>query len=403
EEFLAVKAFREDRALRDYHLLQEINQRQRPELFLKYLRKLSAQFEKEAFRDADYFRHVYKVEQLRQRFEVLHNRKDGKTRTAFDDIFEHVNTLEQRIYYAFDHWWIHEKMFLAANSINLMHREGLQLEEALVPETIDLIQDHPVYQQWPFLRLYRMLYQNIGQGETSENINQLLEALEDPGIPVEEVQRIWSMLIGNYSIRLNQSQDSNIARETVKLYRWAIETGILLVDGYVPPAVYKNIVVLSLRIKDFDAAKQNLEEYKMELAPEFRESVYPLLKGRYLFEAGRYAEVIHLLSQTHFSLPLEKVQARQYLLFSHYEQKQQDLVWLNSQIEHYIRFLRSQSRISHSQKSFYLRTAQFFKKLVNAFGEKDKVNLLKQIKQTERIDQPDWFHDKILALPGLSI
>ena len=99
----------------------------------------------------------------------------------------------------------------------------------------------------------------------------------------------------NYALRkLNQGK-AEYGHIVLKWYMKGIKEKIILDNGFLSEAAFQNIVQTSCRLKQFDFAKNFIEEYHTSLRKENQEMSADYARSIYYFNTGDYDKAIFLL------------------------------------------------------------------------------------------------------------
>jgi hypothetical protein len=396
EEFLAVEAFRKDEAKKDLFLLRNLSERGLNEEFGKLVRKLDRQLQGQEVRDRSFFRFKYELELICQEYETQNRSKIRRPTlsTSPDGKADHQSL--KRIQQFFDQWWVQEKLFIGTALLSQKQATGLEVDSLFLEELIEFLKTDNLFSQEPISQLYNQVYLLLS-GEEVESIKELLGILtkEIHKLPEEDLHTLWLQMVNFYVRSWNNTGDNRFGHPLALLFEWAIEADILLVDGYLPETYYKNLIIICLRIQEYEKAWTYLHQYKSKLKPGIAEKVYVLSLSGYYNYQDQFQEVIDLLRPVKFVKPLDEIRARSYLLNAYFAVDMEDEEWLLSQTNNLIRYIRSKSYLPNEHKKPLLNRFQLFKKILKT-NQKDGLNqLLEQIDSTHPLDDPSWLRDKV--------
>ncbi|MEO1451881.1 MAG: hypothetical protein AAFV07_20285, partial [Bacteroidota bacterium] len=200
--------------------------------------------------------------------------------------------------------------------------------------------------------------------------------------------------LSHYIGQLNQEGGDLQVRRLFELYQWGIETQLILLNGQLSPNQYLNIVAISLRAGEMQAAWQSLQTLKEFLPPTEQASVSKLGMGLFYFSSKDFKAVLDTLRATRFSLIFREIQARVLLLQAQYECFGAQDEWLHDQLDSFIRYLRSK-KLSAGHKQAYLNRFKLFKRLVNVNTRDGLQKLARLIEETHPLDNPAWLKEKV--------
>ena len=397
EEFLAIQAFRREKDKRDLYLLQELNQKQAPELFVKLLNKMERRLRTQRNHNSDFFRLLFEVEAEKQIFEIRNRKELPSPNPLFPSLFGEDISKYQGLNYAFDSWWLQEKLALITrNNLSIEQKSGIHIESILESEVIQCLSHHPALQNQTWINIYRNLY-HLFKKEVPVDIHELVLLIRNKqqALGIEEIQSIWGLLLNFFIGELNISGSVDTARKIYILYDWGVEDQLIFRNNYLPPIHYKNIIGICLRVKDYALAWRYLHEFKSYLPPDQQEDLYYLRLALYYVSQKKYQEVIQTLSDRKFSIVTDEISARSYLLEAQYELYQDDVLWLSSQTDNLVRYIRSRKELKPQIRQSYLNRYRFFKRILHAYTEKDLRKVEKAVKKADLVNQPNWLLQKI--------
>lgn len=397
EEYLAILAFRRDREACDLYLIREMNRRKRPDVFPQLYRKIYDRLMGRTNKNADYYRMMYELEEEKQRFDRVHRVPYvvPKIEAGIDLTLDNMSQM-QRINYAFDSWWLHEKMEIVPHNANSMQLHPEIIDSVLLEEVFHVIDHHPLHSQQPWLAINQRLYLLL-QGEESVQVADIMRLLKERKNELEkkEVHALWGFLINHYARDLNKSGNVDPARHLISLYEWAIEEELILIDKYLPVQNYRNIITIALRISAFDLAHQHLHALKVLLPPERREDTFRHNLAKYHYAKEEYQPVIDILSEHGFVNEEDEIDARAFLLQAHYELNPADTEWLYNQAENLIRYIRKRKTLSDRRKQPYINQYRLFNRILNANTYKELQKMEQVVQETRPIIQPNWLNKMI--------
>lgn len=397
ELYLAIVAFRKDPDACNLYLLREMNTRKQPDVFSKLYRRIYDKLLARPNKNADYYRMLYELEEEKQRFDRVHRipYKVPEKEAGAGLSIENMSQM-QRINFAFDSWWLHEKMALEPHNANSMQLHPEKIDRILLTEVFQLIDHHPLHSQQPWLAINKHLYLLLQQ-EGSVQVSDIMQLLNEKRNEIEknEVYALWGFLINHYARELNKTGGIDSARHLISLYEWAIQEELILIDKYLPVQHYRNMITIALRVAAFDLAYQHLHELKALLPPKRREDTFIHTLAKYHYAKTEYASVIDLLSDYRFAYEEDEIDARAFLLQAHYELKSTETDWLYNQAEALIRYIRKRKTLTARRKQPYINQYRLFSRILNANTYKELEKMEQVIAETQPIIQPQWLYRMI--------
>jgi hypothetical protein len=193
----------------------------------------------------------------------------------------------------------------------------------------------------------------------------------------------------NYCIRRQNRGELEYVREALDLFQLGLNEGVLFESGVLSPYTYKNVLMLALKINDYDWAKQFLNDYKKFLPEKESENLYKYNYAIYSFRKKDYTKAIQLLQEVNLKEVLFNLDARRMLARIYYDLK--EFSALDSYIESSKIYLHRQNDIGYHKESYtnYFRTIEkFLKSDLRSTTVKDK--LRQEITDTQMIVEREW-------------
>jgi hypothetical protein len=201
-------------------------------------------------------------------------------------------------------------------------------------------------------------------------------------------------IFNNFCIyQINQGQRAYL-RDLHELYKLQISSENIYDDrGELDPNVFKNIVTISLHLKEYEWVKDYIETEKTKLAAQNREEHYQFALARYLFEVQDYSSCVQLLMLSKPQDLLNNLSMRVLLCKAHFENDEWEFV--DSTIQNAKIFL-----LRHKSKAYQLQIYKnFFKLLYSIIHSKqtkaDILRLNKLITDTNPAAEKAWLMEKV--------
>jgi hypothetical protein len=193
----------------------------------------------------------------------------------------------------------------------------------------------------------------------------------------------------NYCIRRQNRGELEYVNEALDLFQLGLNEGVLFESGVLSPYTYKNVLMLALKINNYDWAEQFLIDYKKFLPEKERENLYKYNYAIYYFRKKDYTKAIQLLQEVNLKEVLFNLDARRMLARIYYDLK--EFSALDSYIESSKIYLHRQNDIGYHKESYtnYFRTIEkFLKSDLRSTTVKDK--LRQEITDTQMIVEREW-------------
>lgn len=189
--------------------------------------------------------------------------------------------------------------------------------------------------------------------------------------------------------------------ELFKLYKTQLSNKILYIEGFLLPAVFKNIVTVALKLNQLDWVSDFLDKNQDKIALEYenQEDIYSYCLAQLYFKQKKFDQVLELLNTIVFKDIYTKMDIRRLLLLVYYEKKFD--ITFEGMINSFRKFLnKNQLHISPVHIEANRSFVNICNKIYNGL-KKDhkKLNIIKkQIDQTGILPEKEWLLEKLEEL-----
>ncbi|MEL7221514.1 MAG: hypothetical protein AAGJ93_09360 [Bacteroidota bacterium] len=261
---------------------------------------------------------------------------------------------------------------------------------AILPSIQDeMLEIYPIVGLW--LDCFRML-------KTKNNpayFYALCTHLQQTGhwLPLDERRDAYLFAI-NFSIRRFNEGETTFGREAFELYRKVLQQGLLTLDGYLSRFAYRNIVALSLQLKEFDWIENFLSEYRNQLSPNYQLATYSFNLAKLEYARGQLDGVILALQKADYRDVLLNLAAKTLLVKVYYEQ--QALQALDSHLAAMRRFLRRKKMIAYHRDN-YLHFVQAVQQLLrlNPYDKAAVISFQQHLMTLQPLTERQWLLDQL--------
>ena len=198
----------------------------------------------------------------------------------------------------------------------------------------------------------------------------------------------------NYCIRRQNRGELEYVHQALDLFQLGLKEGVLFESGVLSPYTYKNVLMLALKINNFDWAEQFLIDYKKFLPEKERENLYKYNCAIFSFRKNDFTKAILLLQEVNLKEVLFNLDARRILARIYYDLKEFNA--LDSYIESSKIYLHRQSDIGYHKESytnFFRIIEKFLKSDLRSALIKDKLH--QEITEIQMIVERDWLLSKL--------
>lgn len=378
KRFLALQEFEEKKQMQELYLCRSLRQLDAEKAYKKAFSKLKEDLQGSPYRNVGY--HYLNYQLLEE--EYVHTASQSRVgRMNLEEL-----TRELTVFYLAD-ILRHSCSMLTAQSIG---KEAYQLE--LQEEVLRYVERSPV-KNTPAIAIYHRVYHLLANMESvdEEGFNALEKLIEQhwQQFPPHEIRDIYLLAI-NYCIQwLNRGQRQFIAK-ALRLYKIALERGILLENGQLSKFTYNNVLMLALASQELDWADYFLHEFRAKLPEKERESIFHYNLAVYYFRKPDHDKALSLLNQQlAFDDIFYNLNSRSMLLQIYYEKGLFDL--LTSHLDSFTTYISRKKQLGYHRDN-YINLIQFVRKLLSLpKGDKaGRAQLRESITATKALADKQW-------------
>ena len=380
EGFLAQREWEADTDTQDLYLYRQLRKRHLGRLAERAAHMAGKRREKQARRDAAYFRQAYALtfEQLRAHLQ------QGRAR-AFD-----VDALTE----AHEKAFVYEKLKLGCMMQSRQAVASRAYGAGLLPVVLDFLRDHPWLQEPALAAWYHGYFVQLDPGAT-QNFEQLKSLIFRHGrlLPDDERHDLFLLAI-NFCIRRINSGDAGFSQDLFDLYQEGLVQHIFLEDGVMSRWSYNNIVNTALKMGEVEWSLRFLEEYRQLLEPSFRDTSYFFNLARCQYEKGDYAEALASLTRIEYDDMLQNLSAKTLQMKIYYD----TAAWqaLDSLLDSVAVYLRRKKILGYHRENFS-NILRFLQRLIALPpGNGPALELLRQeVEHCKVLSERGWFLQKL--------
>jgi hypothetical protein len=388
KKFLAYRSFESSKIEFDFRQFTGLMEKQQFSYLEKMLSKLKADLEKESFIADDYNFHRFRLEY--ENIFFLYESHLG----VFER-FLHKADFEKAFYYLSSYYYI-KSMRLYINVLNLQLIYNKKFETSHFDKMVgvidkDLINENPVIE---IFYLIIKLFEDDAEEKYYYRIKELLKRIRNY-IHISDIGEIYINLT-NFCNRKINSGVKKFKMEKFELYKEENELKMYIVNGYMPPVYYKNLVILGLSLDEYKWVKNFISDYKYELPEDSRLNIHNYCMALYEFDMRKFDKALELLSMIKFDELYLKYDSKILQLMIYYETGSEES--LLSSLEAYRHFLSNNKLLPENKKEMYTNFHKFFSKLFLLKSKKD-ITELERLKHSItgdiKIFNKEWIIRKI--------
>ncbi len=133
---------------------------------------------------------------------------------------------------------------------------------------------------------------------------------------------------------------------------------------YLSLIFYRNVMLLSLNLKEFEWLRKFIDEFSLKLKPEYRENMMNLASANLSFEEGNFEKALQYISRVQYDFFLYKTDIKNLMLRIYYELSHFDQAF--SLVDSYRHFLSDSTELSKIFKKQQLNFLNIYNKLLKA-------------------------------------
>lgn len=329
-------------------------------------------------RNADF--HFAKFQAYETQVSYESRLRSRKHKPAFADVMQHL-----------DAYYLSKKIQLCCEIINQQLFFGGTDELTFVDEVKSMAEN---FSDTPAVRIYHIILLLLTQPDNANRFNELREyvSVNTQHFPAKELNEIY-FYIKNHCIRKINSGDTTYYSELFSIYKEILSNKKLMQLDYLSQFEYKNMVSLSLRLKEYDWCKNFIRQYLSHLKPDERKNALTYNTAYFHFMTGNFREAIRLLREVEFTDVVYQLDSRVVLLKCYYEMSEFDAFYYHASA--FRLFLLRNKNLSDYQKTINRNLIKYLTGLSrNIFRHKKLAQLKTQLEKEKQVADVAWLLKK---------
>ena len=384
-KFLSFDLYQRDPIVQDLYLLEVINERKLISLTKSSVKSARIRLEANEFRHSQAFLQRYSLE--RNNYEILNLEGDRNIRSNIEEINESL-----------DVFYLSEKLRLFCKEIELKNLAIHTYKLTYIDEVKNMIKLKG-YENVPSIMLYSKLLNLYTDSENEENYFSLRQSVSEnnPLFPKKELAEIYSTIINYCSIQINKGNSKFLA-QLFDFYKEVVSQDILLEDQSFSPYHFKNIVVIGLRLKEFNWIEAFITDYAPLLPENQRDNSLSFNLAQLYFYQKKYDLVIKTLQSVEYDDYIYNLNSKTMLICTYYDTGETDALFFL--LDSFRAFLNRNNHIPDNRKELYRNFVSIAKKLAKMTpkDEKAKQKLTLELEQTKNVASKNWLLEKLAEL-----
>jgi len=385
EQFLAQQIYEENPIRQAVHLMEAVGNKKLSKLnnsTLRTARRLSSQ---QDYKPANFYFYQYAIEKNFYELNQLSEKRNEKSN-------------EDEIAINLDCFYLAEKLRLYCHVLVRKRHATAEYNILFIDEIIENITKYQ-YDNYPPVAIYLQIYYTLSEFENEEHYFKLKQLLDkfSKEFPLEEAYSMYSFATNYCVSKINRGQQKFL-REYFDLNKTLLHKELIFNDGELSPWMFKNIIVIGLRLGEFDWIESFINNYKERIPANYRDNAVTFNLAQLYFYKKEYDKVIRLLHQVEYEDPAYNLNSKTMLIATYYETD--EIEPLYHLFESFRVYLNRNKKIAHDKKKRYLNLIKYTKKLTKLIpgDKKTLAKIKKEVEETKAIINTKWLMEKIAEL-----
>ena len=384
-KFLSFDLYQRDPLVQNLYLLEVINERKLTNLSKSSVKNARIHLESNELRHSQAYLQRYALE--RNNYEILNLEGDRNIRSNIEEINESL-----------DIFYLSEKLRLFCNEFELRNLAIHTYKLTYIDEVKNMIKLRG-YENVPSIMLYSKLLNLYADSDNEDNYFSLRQSVSENNLlfPKKELAEIYSTIINYCSIQINKGNSKFLA-QLFDFYKEVVSQDILLEDQSFSPYHFKNIVVIGLRLKEFNWIEAFITDYAPLLPENQRDNSLSFNLAQLYFYQKKYDLVIKTLQSVEYDDYIYNLNSKTMLICTYYDTGETDALFFL--LDSFRAFLNRNYNIPEDRKNLYRNFISFSKKLAKMTpkDEKAKQKLTLELEQTKNVASKNWLLEKLAEL-----
>ena len=386
EGFLAQQIYDENNLQHTIFLLEAINKKKIDRLYKGVTRQALLWSDVSNQKPASYYYNQFEIQKKMYDLNEAELKRFEKS-----NVEEIINNL--------DYFYLAEKLKWY---INLLSRQNLVSHEyklLFIDEIISHMEKYS-YENVPLIKIYYLIFltQTANNEEHYFSLKDLLSKYWMT-LPLKDAEEAYTTMF-SYCIKKMNQGNAEFYREFLNLSKDLLKTDILLARGELNPWYFRNAVMTSLRLNEYEWAEQFINDFENKLPPDFRKNAVSYNRALVYFYQKKYDKVIPLLQSVEYDDLVYNLSSKSILLAVYYELDADEA--LSSLMESFKTFLNRHKEISDVQRILYMNLMKYIKKILKLIpGDQKEIAKIKQEMEDDKkvgIASMKWVYEKLAEL-----
>jgi len=381
EEFIAHRGFIQNERHREVVLAAELGKRGATKAWHTHLGKFESYIAEEKIRDANFYAHASEME-----FTHLSLISSG-------NVEPQEGTIDRAADYL-DRFYLIRKLQLCCEMFNVQNVFAREHQVFLLDEILMHLKNRS-YEEVPVIAIYFRILMTLRESDSEEHYHILRRLLSQHvhEVTMEEQRDMYKYVL-NYCIKKINLGNISWQSELFDIYKTTLENSLLLIDGFLSHRDFKNIITISLRLRELSWAESAVPLYSLQLQDGERENAQLYNTANILFHKNDFSGALRLLQQVDFSDIFYDLDARSIVLKTWFELDEEDSFEYHATA--FRTFLKRNKSVSEYQRTIYENLIRYTSQLMKAGTKRKKILELKEeVQRVTNIADLRWLLSKI--------
>ena len=307
----------------------------------------------------------------------------------------------EKVFHYLSSYYYIKSMRLYINILNLQHIYKKEFNTSNFEKMVSVI-DKNMFNENPVIEIYYCiikLFEKDNEEKSYFRIKELVKKIKKT-LHRDDLNEIYINLT-NYCNRNINAGIKKFVKEKFEIYKEENELKLYVINGYMPPVYYKNLVILALSLNEYSWVKEFILTHKNDLPGDSKENVYNYCMALYEFDMKQFEKSLGMLSKIKYDELYLKYDSKILQLMIYYETDASES--LISSLEAYRHFLSNNKLLPENKKELYSNFYKSFSKLVTYKSKNDLLELERlklNIPADMKMFNKDWVIRKIDELTG---
>lgn len=382
EGFLAQQLYEENPIRQATHLIEAVARKKMLKLYNTAMKTARLLSERQLYQPANHYFYEYQIE--RNYYDILSHQEKRVSKTNVENIVKNL-----------DIFYLAEKLKYYCSVLSRQYQVSHEYKLLFIDEIIAHLSKHD-YTHIPSIEVYYQILLTQTESEHQVHYFKLKDYLQKYShlFPLGEAYEIYTYAL-NYCIRMTNAGVKDFLNEYFIVYKELLQKNIInFSDEEHGPPHFKNIILASLRLGEYDWTEKFINDYKDQLPADQRDNAVTFNLAQLYFYKNAYNKVIRYLHQVEYEDLTYNLNSKVILMCTYYELD--EIEPLYSLMESFRVYLQRNNKIAANRRQNYINFIKFIKKLTKLIaGDKKRIaQFLEELAGTTGVVSSDWLRRK---------